>query len=120
MHGSVPLSAGQSSPSHPHLVPASQGLPWGPTGTGPSPRGDNSAFVSVVWVPGRGWALLPHKGIFWWGFGPFVPAVSLSLEASLVGVWRLPLLSLPEGAGMADVWGTGTLLASVRGLELKG
>lgn len=36
------------------------------------------------------------------GFGPLVPAVSLGLEVSLAGVWRLPPFSLPEGAGMAD------------------
>lgn len=39
-------------------------------GTGPSCRGDNSAFVSFAWMPERGWALLPYKGIFWWGLVP--------------------------------------------------
>lgn len=46
------------------------------------------------------------------GFGPFLPAVTLGLEVSLGGVWRLPSFSLPEGAGMAVGWGTGTPLAS--------
>lgn len=49
------------------------------------------------------------------GFGPFLPAVSLGLEVSLSGVWRVPSFSLPEGAGVADGWGTGTLLASKSG-----
>lgn len=44
------------------------------------------------------------------GFGSSLPAVGLGLEASLSGVWRLPSLTLPEGAGMADAW--------VRGLEI--
>lgn len=52
------------------MVPARQGLPSGPVGTGHSSRGHNSAFVSFVWTPEQGWALLLYKGIFWWGLVP--------------------------------------------------
>lgn len=69
MYGSVPLPAESPTPPPPGASEAR--APFGPMGTGPSSRGDNSAFVSFVWMPEWGWALLLYKGIFWWGLVSF-------------------------------------------------
>lgn len=115
MYGSVPLPVGQSPPSHPHLVPARQGLPWGQWGQGPAPEVTIQPLFPLYGCQ-SGVGLCCHTKTSFGGVWFLSPCCQPGAGGKSWWCLGAPLsLSLPEGTGMADSLGTGTLLVSNSG-----